>query len=70
MKLLKRFREELPDYIGASWECRDCIGRPGGLWEIAEEERLGRELTGDERRTMRADIEKQLYETHSEANSE
>ena len=70
MKLLKKFREELPDYIGASWECRDCIGRPGGLWEIAEEDRLGRELTDDECRTMRADIEKQLYEMHSETDSE
>lgn len=60
MKLVKKFREDLPGYIGASWECRDSFVRYGGLWELNEEDRLGRELTDDERFTMRIEIERQL----------
>ena len=69
-KLVKKWREDLPGYISSSWECRDCLIRPGGLWELAEEDRLGRELTTTELRTMRADIENKLDEMHSEGSSQ
>jgi len=65
-KLVKRFREDLPGYVGASWECRDCLIRPGGLWQFDEEDRLGRRLTETEIRSMRADLEKELDEMHKE----
>jgi hypothetical protein len=62
MKLVKSFREELPDYIGSSWECRDCIGKYGGLWELEEEKKLVRELSDGERKKMRDDIEASMEE--------
>lgn len=52
-KLLKTYREEYPRHYGTSWECRDCILNDDGLWEIAEQKRLGRTLTYYERRLFR-----------------
>ena len=52
-KLVKHWREDFPGYIAASWECRDCFVRPGGLWEIEKEDRLGRPLSAMERHDMR-----------------
>ncbi len=52
-KLVKSFREEFPGQIGSSWECRECIARPGILWEIEEEDRLGRPLTEKECEELR-----------------
>jgi hypothetical protein len=47
-KLIKTFREDYPGYTKPSWECRDCVQRPGPLWIIREEDRLGRRLTDTE----------------------
>ena len=52
-KLVKSFREEFPGQIGSSWECRECIARSGTLWEIEEEDRLGRPLTEKECEELR-----------------
>ena len=52
-KLVKHWREDFPGQIGSSWDCRDCFVRPGGLWEIEEEDRLGRPLSSVERQDMR-----------------
>ncbi len=52
-KLVKHFREDFPGQIAPSWDCRDCIGRPGGFWEIKEEDRLGRPLSAMERHDLR-----------------
>ena len=63
-KLVKNFREEYPHYIASSWECRDCFGRPGPLWGIEEEDRLGRPLTEREHIDMRYKLELSLLEMH------
>ena len=34
-KLVKHWREDYPGCVGASWDCRDCIVRRGGSWELA-----------------------------------
>ena len=67
-KLVKQFREELPGYVGKSWECRDCVARPGPLWAINEEDRLGRPLTEREYIDLRHEIELALMEMHEESN--
>ncbi len=56
-KLVKKFREDLPGNIGASWECRECIVIPYASWERREMKKLGRELTLKERRDLRVEIE-------------
>ncbi len=55
-KLVKHWREDFPGQIAASWDCRDCIGRSGGVWEIEEEDRLGRPLSAMERDDMRFEL--------------
>ena len=67
MKLIKQFREDYPNYIIATWECRDCIQRAGSLWEIAEEDRLGRALSTVERIQLRAELETALEAMHRES---
>ena len=52
-KLVKGWREDYPGYTRASWECRDCFVRPGGLWELFEEDKLGRSLSAMERHGLR-----------------
>ena len=63
-KLVKKGREDYPDYITSSWECRDCVGRPGPLWAIYEEDRLGRPLTEREYIDMRYKLEISILEMH------
>ena len=67
-KLVKQFREELPGYVGKSWECRDCVARPGPLWAINEENRLGRPLAEREYIDMQHELELRLLELHEETN--
>ena len=67
-KLIKMWREDYPGYTKSSWECRDCIGRPGPLWAIDEEDRLGRPLTEREYIDMRYKLELWLLEIHEETN--
>ncbi len=52
-KLVKHWREDIPGYNRPSWECCDCFVRPGGLWELYEEDALGRPLSAMERHDMR-----------------
>ncbi len=56
-KLIKMFREYYPGYTTSSWECRDCVARPGPLWAIDEEDRLGRPLTEPEYIDMQHEME-------------
>ena len=63
-KLVKMFREEYPHYITSSWECRDCVGRPGPLWAIYEEDSVGRPLTEREYIDMRYKLEIFFLEMH------
>ena len=65
-KLTKTFREDDPGYITAHWECRDCLGRPGPLWAIDEEDRLGRPLTEREAIDLRYKLELSILEMHEE----
>ena len=55
-KLVKNFREDYPGYVRASWECRECFVRAGGLWELDEEDRLGRALTDAKRDDLRFEL--------------
>ena len=55
-KLIRSYREELPGTVGSSWECRDCVVRDGGLWELEEEKRLGRSMTAEEKLEFRYDF--------------
>jgi hypothetical protein len=61
-KLVKSYREEFPGQVGSSWECRHCIVRDGGLWEIEEEDRLGRPLSDDEKRRSRYGFYLEIWE--------
>ncbi len=54
-KLIKVYREYYPDYPLDLWHCRDCCGRSGTVWEIDEEDGLGRPLTVMERHDLRGD---------------
>ncbi len=67
-KLIKQYREQLPDYITSSWECRDCAAREGPLWAIHEEDRLGRPLTEREYIDREHEIKVRLLELHEETN--
>ena len=67
-KLIRRYREFLPGYPVSNLECRDCIGRPGPLWAIHEENRLGRPLMQREYIDMRYKLELSHLEIHKEAN--
>ena len=40
MKLVKQFREDHPDEVTVSWECRDCILKPGGMFVFHTHNRL------------------------------
>ena len=68
IKLRKQFREMFPGYPKASWECRDCVGRPGGLWEFDEEEKLGRELTKSESFRLRRRLEDEMWKISNKAD--
>ena len=67
-KLIKNWRENLPDYVISSWECRDCVARPGPLWAIYEEDRAGRPLTEREYIDGRYELEQSLLEFHEKTN--
>lgn len=67
-KLIKQYREQLPDYITSSWECRECAAREGPLWAIHEEDRLGRPLTEREYIDREHEIKVRLLELHEETN--
>ena len=67
-KLVKKFREDFPGYITPSWECCDCVARPGPLWAMHEEDRLGRPLTEREFIDMRHDLELSLLEFHEKTD--
>lgn len=67
-KLIKMWREDYPGYARSSWECRDCITRPGPLWAIEEEDRLGRRLTQREYIDMRYKLELSMLEIHEVMN--
>ncbi len=63
-KLVNNLREDYPGYTKSSWECRACVARPGPLWAIDEEDRLGRPLTEREYIDMRYKLELSLLEMH------
>ena len=67
-KLNIKTREFLPHYPVKNLECRDCFARPGPLWAINEEDRLGRPLTEREYIDMRHELELRLLELHEETN--
>ena len=67
-KLIKQYREFLPDYPVWNWECRDCVARPGSLWAIHEEDRLGRALTERKYIDMRCKLEIRELEMREESN--
>lgn len=67
-KLVKNFREDYPDYITPSWECRECLVLPGPLWAIDEERRRGRPLTEREYIDMEHEIKLRLLEFYEETN--
>jgi len=67
-KLNPNTREFLPHYPVQNLECRDCFARPGPLWAIHEEDRLGRPLTEREYIDMRYKLELSLLEMHEESN--
>ena len=61
-KLVKHWREDMPRCASASWECRDCIVRPGALWELEREKLLGRRLFRVERDALRYAMLRRLHE--------
>ncbi len=67
-KLNTKTREFLPGYPVPNLECRDCFARPGPLWAIHEEDRLGRPLTEREYIDMRYKLEIRELEMHEESN--
>ena len=67
-KLNTKTREFLPGYPVPNLECRDCFARPGPLWAIHEEDRLGRPLTEREYIDMQYKLEIRELEMHEESN--
>ena len=68
-KLIKMWREDYPGYTRPTWECRDCVARPGPVWAIDEETRLGRPLTQREYIGLRHKLELSLVTLHEDASS-
>ncbi len=67
-KLNTKTREFLPHYSVLNLECRDCFARPGPLWAIHEEDRLGRPLTEREYIDLQYKLEIQELEMCEESN--
>jgi hypothetical protein len=61
-KLVNTWREDYPGYTRASWECATCIVRVGGLWELDDEDKLGRPLSDAERHDRRYEMLLGLHE--------
>ena len=61
-KLIKTYREDFPGYAVGRWECRECSRNPYSYWESGEIEKLGRDLTPQEWRHRRVEVEDALEE--------